>query len=187
MVKIKSIEECPPFPVIDGVEFRHCPSWPGYAADTSGNIWSCVHRKWTWKQRMPTLGRLGYWELRVTDTKTGKLFLRRVHTLVCEAFHGPKPDGLECCHNDGSRNNNVPSNLRWDTRGSNQQDAIQMGTFHGNSQRGECHGHTKLTNDAVRDIRRIGGSMLLREIAAMFNTSVPHVSGILRGERRVHD
>lgn len=54
---------------------------------------------------------------------------RTVHSLVLEAFIGPRPDGLECCHWDGNPANNVLSNLRWDTRSANGQDRVR----HGNS------------------------------------------------------
>src|SRR5438270_713720 len=37
---------------------------------------------------------------------------RFVHRLVLEAFVGPRPEGLEGCHNDGSPQNNHLSNLR---------------------------------------------------------------------------
>jgi hypothetical protein len=47
----------------------------------------------------------------------------RVHRLVAEVFLGPQPaDGLEVCHNDGDRNNNAATNLRWDTRAANIND-----------------------------------------------------------------
>lgn len=56
----------------------------------------------------------------------GKTF--RVSKLVAEAFLGPKPEGLECCHNNGKPSDNRASNLRWDTRSSNTKDAVAHGT-----------------------------------------------------------
>lgn len=52
----------------------------------------------------------------------------QVHCLVLEAFVGPRPDGLECCHWDGDAFNNHVSNLRWDTRSANARDALRHGT-----------------------------------------------------------
>ena|SRR5258708_5873680 len=46
----------------------------------------------------------------------------RVHQLVLEAFVGPKPDSMECCHDNGDRTCNVLSNLRWDTHEGNERD-----------------------------------------------------------------
>ena len=51
----------------------------------------------------------------------------RVHRLVLEAFVGPCPPGMECCHNDGNNTNNRAENLRWDTKKSNRQDRIKHG------------------------------------------------------------
>jgi hypothetical protein len=43
----------------------------------------------------------------------------KVHRLVCEAFHGPCPPGLETLHGDENGLNNRPENLRWGTRKEN--------------------------------------------------------------------
>ena len=50
-----------------------------------------------------------------------------VHRLVLEAFVGPCPPGMECCHNDGDNTNNRVENLRWDTKRSNRQDRNKHG------------------------------------------------------------
>jgi hypothetical protein len=50
-----------------------------------------------------------------------------VHTLVLNAFVGPAPEGMECCHNDGVASNNLVSNLRWDTRSENVLDCFRHG------------------------------------------------------------
>lgn len=44
---------------------------------------------------------------------------RYVHELVTLCFLGPRPPGLEVCHNDGTRTNNDAGNLRYDTRQAN--------------------------------------------------------------------
>lgn len=51
-----------------------------------------------------------------------------VHRLVLEAFVGPRPDGMQACHNDGNRRNNTVANLRWDTASNNVQDCLRHGT-----------------------------------------------------------
>lgn len=45
-----------------------------------------------------------------------------VHSLVLEAFVGPKKEGMECCHHDDNPANNSLDNLRWDTRLANMAD-----------------------------------------------------------------
>lgn len=64
-----------------------------------------------------------------------------VHRAVLEAFVGPCPPGMECCHNDGDPTNNHVSNLRWDTHAANMADRARHGT-HASRRRTECpHGH----------------------------------------------
>ena len=67
-----------------------------------------------------------------------------VHTLVATAFIGPRPIGMECCHNDGDKNNNRADNLRWDTPSANQLDRRKHGTHGqpGRPERTHCkYGH----------------------------------------------
>ena len=66
---------------------------------------------------------------------------RSVHSLVLEAFVGPRPVGMDCCHNDGDPANNTLGNLRWDTPSSNVLDQVRHGT-HLASRRSHCkNGH----------------------------------------------
>jgi len=89
------------------------------------------------------------------------------HVLMCEAFHGPRPQGMECRHLDGDRRNNSASNLRWGTHSQNQIDMRD----HGTAYCGERHCLSKLTEREVRDIRRMAATFKEKEIAAMFNVS----------------
>lgn len=52
----------------------------------------------------------------------------RVHVLVLETFVGPRPAGMEACHNNGDPRDNRLSNLRWDSRAANREDAIRHRT-----------------------------------------------------------
>jgi hypothetical protein len=53
---------------------------------------------------------------------------RYVHHLVLEAFVGPRPDGMEACHENGNSLDNRLSNLRWDTHAANMADQRRHGT-----------------------------------------------------------
>ena len=75
-------------------------------------------------------------------------------TFVLEAFVGPCPQGVECCHNDGNCLNNAESNLRWDTSKSNKADQL----LHGTRICGERINTAKLTAADVREIRDSGQS-----------------------------
>lgn len=50
-----------------------------------------------------------------------------VHQIIARTFLGPRPDGLDVCHNDGDPTNNRPSNLRYDTRTNNILDVYKNG------------------------------------------------------------
>lgn len=60
-------------------------------------------------------------------SRAGKYTNHRVHNLVATAFIGPRPPGLETCHNDGDPSRNVPSNLRYDTHSANMRDMARHG------------------------------------------------------------
>lgn len=70
-----------------------------------------------------------------------------LHRLVCEAFHGPPPEGKPwALHKDDDKSNNTPENLYWGTRRDNQRDAVRN-LRHVNSKKKECiRGHA-LTGD----------------------------------------
>lgn len=45
--------------------------------------------------------------------------------LVCEAFHGPRPDGYQCMHLDGNCANDCADNLAWGTVYENSNEPIR--------------------------------------------------------------
>lgn len=64
---------------------------------------------------------------RVTLSKDGRVTTKSIHRLVALAFVPGYEPGLEVCHFDGDRQNNVASNLRWDTRSGNMRDMVRHG------------------------------------------------------------
>lgn len=61
--------------------------------------------------------------------KDGRTITKAVHTVVLEAFVGPRPDAHVACHNDGDPSNNRLTNLRWDTYSNNTLDSVKHGTY----------------------------------------------------------
>jgi len=59
------------------------------------------------------------------------------HKLVCEAWRGPRPDGLQCRHLDGNPLNCTPQNLRWGTPKENVADTMLQGR-HANLSKTHC-------------------------------------------------
>jgi len=88
--------------------------------------------------------------------RDGKRRSALVHRLVAEAFIGPSPfEGALVCHNDGTRDNNHASNVRWDNASGNQADRVK----HGTDQRGEKNWSARITAvdvERMRDMHRFG-------------------------------
>lgn len=94
------------------------------------------------KWQVSSLGRAAKWgkvipKKRIHVPKRGSV---RIYRLILEAFVGPCPLGMECCHLDDNHANNALSNLRWGTKEENQIDAIRNG-----------NGNNILTEDNVRE------------------------------------
>lgn len=52
----------------------------------------------------------------------------QVHRLIMLAFVGPRPEGMETCHNNGDPTDNRLENLRYDTTSANHLDMQRHGT-----------------------------------------------------------
>ena len=190
VVAIESPEQCPPLPVVYGIEFRHCPSWPGYIAGTDGSVWTCyprnrnaTSRKWVRLKEHKKYN--GYITVNVRNPATGKVRIRTLAPMVCEAFHGPRPDGLDCCHNDSVTTNNAPDNLRWDTVQGNLEDARKLGRLHGrNVCRADDSPHAKLSRADVIEIRRLHHVVSAIELAKTYGVHVVHIRSIQCGMNR---
>lgn len=81
--------------------------------------------------RVLRAGVAGNGYLLVSLWRDGIAASRTVHSLVAEAFIGPRPEGMDVCHADGDRLNPVATNLRYDTRSANLADAREHGTLPG--------------------------------------------------------
>lgn len=100
-----------------------------------------------------------------------------VHQAVALAFIGPCPAGKEVGHKDHNPSNNRPGNLEYLTRLENVRQTIDAGR----SNRGERHGHAKLTRRAVLEIRRLReAGVRLQDIGMAFGVSFQTVSRVAR-------
>ena len=123
---------------------------------------------WQW-----TKANYGYGEVVIDGKK------RQAHCVACELAHGPAPKGKnDACHSCGNRLCYNPYHLRWDTRRGNMDDTIIHGTKLLGSQ---CNG-AKLTEDQVREIRSLRGTLVQREIAEIFGVTASAISGIFTGK-----
>lgn len=101
---------------------------------------------------------------------------RKVATIVCETFHGPRPSGYEVSHLNGDSLDNRAENVAWKTRAENERDKVA----HGTSNRGARQHQAKLTDEDVREIRRMAAAGCLQvQMMERFKISQPTVSEIV--------
>lgn len=130
-------------------EWRDIPEWEGlYEVSNQGRVRSRDTLK------IDSLGRprKGRGKVLSADIKpNGYVYVnlkdkprkqrRYVHQLVLEAFVGPRPEGMEACHDNGDRADNRLENLRWDTVSENRLDIKRMGR-HNEGNKTHCdNGH----------------------------------------------
>ncbi len=53
-----------------------------------------------------------------------------IHAIVCVAFHGPRPDGMQVRHLNGNGHDNAAANLAWGTSSENAFDRVDHGTHY---------------------------------------------------------
>ena len=102
---------------------------------------------------------------------------KTIHSLVLLAFVGQRPIDFDINHKNGVKDDNRLENLEYVSKSDN---CIHMTHVLG-KRRGESHGNAKLTDDAVREIRRLYATGLSQyKIATRFQITRPNVGYIVR-------
>ena len=131
-------------------EWRVCERYPDYEVSNKGNVrsWrpntSAKERPPVPKTMTPYKNMHGYITAHLrNDVKHGPV---PIHILVCEAWHGARPNRqAQVRHLDGNKENNTLENLCWGTPKQNAQDRL----VHGNQDWGESINTNKLTKEQV--------------------------------------
>jgi hypothetical protein len=166
--------------------FLPITGFSGYEVGSKGSVRSCKDSRGriteVWRMRTLVPDKSGY--LTLVLRKNGKSFCCKVATLVLTAFVGPRPPGMEVCHNDGVRTNNEMWNLRWDTPKNNRADKQQ----HGTANKGERNGSAKLTEKQVLLIRRLyeTGDWTCEALSKRYGVSLHPVYMIVTRKRWTH-
>lgn len=168
--------------------FRPIEGYPGYRISFTGEVQSCWVRRGrvallsdSWRTLKP-IYRRRYLTVNLTRG-SGKKTSRSIHSLVLEAFLGPRPHGLICCHADGNPLNNDLGNLRWDTPKANSDDKLRHGTLC----RGEAARHARLKDSNVMEIRRLrAGGHSVSSLADRFGIGQGNVRAIVQGRSWRH-
>lgn len=104
----------------------------------------------------------------------------KVHRLVCLAVNGlPPTTKHQAAHTCGKGSSGCvsPSHLVWKTAAENQNDRL----LHGTHNRGERQGISKLTEDAVREIRNLRGQYSCTQLGRMYGVDFSLISKVHRG------
>lgn len=160
-----------------------------YAINEEGNVWSyprSVERKGhllpiggLWLK--PTLMQVGYSMVTLYD-RENKPHKKLVHRLVAEAFL----QKLEVNHKNGIKTDNRVENLEWITPSQNSLHARQVLRI--DVPRGERHKHAKLTDEKVREIRRLRKEKNLeyKVLGTMFGVDNSVISRIVNRQYWTH-
>lgn len=103
-----------------------------------------------------------------------------VARLVAEAWIGPCPKDHQANHKNGDKRDNQPGNLEWSTPGDNLRHAFRTGLKY--PTRGERSGKAKLTEEQVREARRLKNVIPSWEIAERFGVKRRTILSIWEGK-----
>ena len=127
-----------------------------------------------------------------------------VHNLVLNEFIGPRPEKMECNHEDGIKQNCKLENLEWTTKSENNKHAYRLGLkiLQRPDLRGEKSPCSKLKSGEIWLIRKLYNSRIEKDpksklkvhfskldrqfIADMFHIDISHVGNIGSGRRWHH-
>ncbi len=159
------------------VEYKPIPGYPGYRAGDDGTIWSCWVRCGAYGQHVLS----DEWLLLTPDLNnkdlkarynlkhiSGTKHKRSCAYFVLLAFVGPRPEGMEACHNNGKCLDDRKSNLRWDTKLNNENDKL----LHGTRPKGSKVNTSKLNDSEVGEILElIAAGERVKDIAEMYDVT----------------
>ncbi len=162
------------------LDLRRVPWASSYLISDRGELYS---ERFGGRRRkiVPYIDKKGYAKFGITGDD-GKRMLRGAHQLVCEAFNGPRPEGLQCRHLDGDPSNNTPGNLRWGTAKENAADRKAHGR--------DRSPRPRVPHEIVEGIKDVyfceNCNVTITRLAQALGLSREYVSDIINGKVRTN-
>lgn len=111
---------------MEDVKWREAPGFPQYQISNTGFLRSVKTQKNISQHECKT-SKGFYYHVNIYNSD-GVRKLVTIHRLVCEAFHGPPPEGKPYVnHDDGDKTNNHESNVYWSSHSGNVKHAYTNG------------------------------------------------------------
>lgn len=154
-----------------------------YAISDAGEVMSMNYKKSKLPGIMTQGSRRGYPSVYLCK-KGEKERWATVHTLVAHHFIGPRPQGMTINHKNGIKADSRVENLEYCTASENSKHSFTTGA---QCNKGERHSQHKLTEEAVRDIRRRAvGAESKRALAKEHGVSYATIHYVVIGKRWGH-
>jgi len=146
-----------------------------YEVSTLGNVASLNYKRSGRRKNLcHGLDSCGYLQVCII----GKTKL--VHNLVCAAFIGEKPNGMQVNHKDCDKSNSKLGNLEYVTPAQNMRHSVRMGTHV--APKGEKSGMSKLTAAAVALIRACSDRAVKSKVLAeYFGVNISTIGRVVTG------
>jgi len=160
-----------------GIEWKEVN--PDYIVSSNGQVASRKFGKL--KVLKPLVYGVGY--VGVVIRWGGITKARKIHTLVAEAFLGPRPTPKhQVNHKNGLRADNRVENLEWVTQGENNRHRFKVLQHYGDNRGAEVW-TSKLTEAQVREVReRVKAGESQRRIAKDMGVTQANISCIATGK-----
>ena len=165
-------------------EWRKCPSFSHYSVSNTGKVRRDV-KLYRVKPGLLAINRSPENYPRVAlVSDDGSYCSRTIHSLVAEAFIGPRPEGQVVRHLNGDGGDNRPENLAYGSFKDNVADSIR----HGTQVRGSRQHLAVLSEMQVRQLKllRINTGMTMAKLGLLFEVTKSTVFDILKGRTWTH-